>query len=543
MAWSAGDYESALLRLDEADACEPAGEPRDEILILRARALYQMLRYGDMIDVLSPATTTLATFEANVTVRMLLGMALARSGNVSEGLRTLVDATRDAAGAGVSRAIQAELAHARGLTYWMCGDHEQALRFALAAEQADADVTSVRATQLRGFVAVSQRKFPEALRIFRTALDRYGRCRERYDALVEQTAFQVSSLELTLRSASEPGSHRSIGARGIPSPGPVPSSSTSPSYAQRMALDGWLHALDGDSVNALKLMRQAEHAAPTVAWRIWALAQRANVTLGFGEPRSAYDVAAQAQAFVRDVDWEATQGEERLALLTLAEVLASLAPADAPALLNRYDTLPPISRNYVLADDPRLQALELHVRGVVTRAAGDEVKARTLLADAACAWRAIGNLWRTALALIELDATVTVTGMPGSPRQRYAPIGFPLDTGAAIVREHFPRSFLARRIQGWLTAYDDAVAGTLAPHKRRVLGLVLAGLDNKQIAARLDLRYNSIRSYLADIHAEFGTHSDRELFAECLRQGITGPPTVNRAPGMRKPSGTAHLQT
>ncbi len=288
-------------------------------------------------------------------------------------------------------------------------------------------------------------------------------------------------------------------------------------------------------------MRKAEYAAPTLAWRIWALAQRANVTLGFSEPRSAYDLASQAQALVPNVDWKIGQGEERLALLSLTEVLASLAPDDAPPLLTRYDALPPINRNYVLADDPRLQALELHIRGIVTRAAGDGVRARTLLANAACAWHAIGNLWRAALALIELDATTSGTDQPSSVRQRQVSSGFPLDTAAAIVREHFPRSFLARRIGGWLTAYDDAVAGALAPHKRKVLGLVLAGLDNKQIAVRLGLRYNSVRSYLADIHTAFGTHSDRELFAECLRRGITGPPTAPRPLGMR--DGSLHLQT
>ncbi len=416
----------------------------------------------------------------------------------------------------------------RARAHWLCGDYDQALRFALAAEAADADVIGVRAAQLRGFVAVSQQRFPEALDLFRSVFDRYKRCRKRDESLVEQTVLQVASLELTLRSAHEPGSHGALAARRIHPWEPVQLGWSSAACAQRMALDGWLYGLDGDASEALGLMRQADDLAPTPAWRVWALAQRASLALAFGETSSARDFATQAQAIVRDVDWEAIAGEERVGLLLLSEVLAALAPAAAPALVGRYDALPPRSPNGGLEDGPRLRALELHVHGLVARANGEGLEARALLADAASAWRAIGNRWRTALALVELDATETAAG-PALVEQRTPPSGFHLEAAALIVREHFPRSFLARRVGGWLAVYDDPVAAALAPHKRQVLRLVLAGLDNKQIATRLGLRYNSVRSYVAELHAAFGTHSDRELFAACVRRGITGPP----APGLR----------
>ncbi len=417
----------------------------------------------------------------------------------------------------------------RARAHWLRGDYDEALRFALAAERADADVIGVRAVQLRGFVAVSQQRFPEALDLFRSVFDRYKRCRKRDEALVEQTVLQVASLELTLRSAHEPGSHGALEARVIHPWEPVLLGWSSAACAQRMALDGWLYGLDGDAREALGLMRQADDLAPTPAWRVWALAQRANLALAFGESVSARDFATQAQAFVRDVDWEAIAGEERVGLLLLSEVLAALAPAAAPALVGRYDALPPRSPNGVLEDGPRLRALELHVHGLVARANGEGLRARALLADAASAWRAVGNLWRTALALVELDATEFAAGGPVLVEQRAPLNGFHLEAAALIVREHFPRSFLARRVGGWLAVYDDPVAAALAPHKRQVLRLVLAGLDNKQIAARLGLRYNSVRSYVAELHAAFGTHSDRELFAACVRRGITG----SAAPGLR----------
>lgn len=520
-----------MLRLDEADDDgDSLGDLRDESLLLRARALYRMLRYDDVIAVLAPVVTTFASSDATATARMLLGTALARAGEADEGLRELTEAAEDAEGAGVHRAIQAELAHARALAYWLRGEYHQALRFAAAAERANADVISVRAAQLRGFVAVSQRKFPEALRLFRSALDRYRLCHERDGLLADQTVLQVASLELTLRSAGEPGTHRTFEARRIRPWEPDLSGSCSTACLQRMALDGWLYALDGDSASAFALMRQADDLAPTAAWHAWALAQRAGLALAFNEASSARDLAAQAQAAVRNVDWETTEGEERVGLLLLAEVLAWLNPAAAPALVARYDGLPPLNRNHVLADDPRERALELHVRGLVARTTGNVAQAQTLLKEAVREWRGVGNLWRTALALIELDATVSANNGSPAAKWRTAPGEFYLEAATLIVREHFPRSFLVRKVRNWLGAYHDPVAAALAPHKRQVLRLVLAGLDNKQIATRLSLRYNSVRSYVADLHAAFGTHSDRELFAECVRRGIASP---SEAPGAR----------
>ena len=531
-AWAIGDYETTLLSLDEADDHESFGELRDEAILLRARALYRLLRYADLISVLAPVTTTFGSADATATARMLLGTALARSGRLDDALAELESAADAAEAVGVHRAIRAELAHARGLAYWLGGDCDSALRFALAAERARADVISVRAAQLRGFVAVSQQKYPEALSLFRSALDRYRTCRERDDALVEQTLFQVSSLELTLRSAREPGTHRVQEARRVRPWEPSAPCASSAMRVQSAVFDGWLYAHDGDSVNALRLMREADESAPTVAWTVWVLAQRAGVALGFGERANAHDFAAQALAFARAVEWDATQGEERVGLLLLAEVLATLAPATSTALIARYDALPPLSRNQVLAVDPRLRALELHVRGVVAKGTNEGMKARVLLKDAAREWRTIGNLWRTALALIELDATVS-SGAASVLAERTQPIGFYIEAAALIVREHFPRSFLGRRIGGWLTAYGDPIAAALAPHKRQVLRFVLAGFDNKQIAAQLGLRYNSVRSYLAEIHSAFGTHSDRELFAECMRRGIADPSALTTAPDSR----------
>ncbi len=49
--------------------------------------------------------------------------------------------------------------------------------------------------------------------------------------------------------------------------------------------------------------------------------------------------------------------------------------------------------------------------------------------------------------------------------------------------------------------------------------LVLGGLDNKQIAAKLERTYHTISDVRRRPARAFETHGDRELFAECLRRG------------------------
>jgi hypothetical protein len=111
--------------------------------------------------------------------------------------------------------IRAEIAYYRALAHWVRREYPEADRLAAAVEAAHADVLSVRATQLRAFVASAMAQFSQALALFRRAHFAYASCRGRDIDLATQILLQIASLEMTLRSAAVPGTHAKPGGRTI----------------------------------------------------------------------------------------------------------------------------------------------------------------------------------------------------------------------------------------------------------------------------------------------------------------------------------------
>ncbi len=251
------------------------------------------------------------------------------------------------------------------------------------------------------------------------------------------------------------------------------------------------------------------------------MASGANVFQAFGETGNATYLAGEAMKAAEIVDWDATTDEERVGLLLLAEVYATVKPAAAAAALARYDSvISKMDPTRLLRDpsaDPRLVAWDAYVRGLVARVNGDYERAGDLLRKSAEGFTSCGYLWRAALALIELDAT------PVDTRGE-----MPLERAAVIVRDNFPASFLARRLGSWAWAYVDPVASTLTPAQRDVLRRLLEGKSPIAIAAETSRTLSTVRTHVEHINRAFGTHSYLELFAACSRRGI-GLPEVPSA--------------
>jgi len=57
-----------------------------------------------------------------------------------------------------------------------------------------------------------------------------------------------------------------------------------------------------------------------------------------------------------------------------------------------------------------------------------------------------------------------------------------------------------------------------------LLALVLEGLANKEIAARLDIRPKTVESHRASIMTKMGAGSLAQLVTHAIRNGITGKP-------------------
>ncbi len=514
-AFLRGDFEKCVSELHGRTFADP-GIASAAALVL-ARGLLRLQRSSEAVTLLAPLLETFTAVEDDCTARMLHGYAIALSDDANRGLELLADADAAASSKRAGRDIKAEIAYYRAVAHWLKHEYREASRFADVAERAKADVVSVRAMELRGFIALANARFREALDLFQRARRAYAQCRGRDIGLATQILFQIGFLEMNLRSADIPGSHAAPSGRTIPGSFFGPAMATSMKMLLLTA-DAWLFAHDGNKSTAFRKVHDAIRIAPTPAWRVRALAACAAVFNAFGEPGSACLLIEDAAEIVASIDWNTTIDEERVGLLQLAEVAASVKPAVAAGFLSRYDGVTSkMDPTRLLRDrdaDPRLAAWDAFVRGLVARAAGEQERAGEWFRSAARQFEACGFLWRAALALIELDATPTDSRGEA-----------PLERAAVIVRDNFPKSFLAGRLGSWARAYVDPVAGKLTTAQRDILRRMLEGKSVGAIAVETNRAHGTVRKHIEHIHEAFGTHSYSELFAECLRRGIgsSGP--------------------
>jgi len=72
-------------------------------------------------------------------------------------------------------------------------------------------------------------------------------------------------------------------------------------------------------------------------------------------------------------------------------------------------------------------------------------------------------------------------------------------------------SLLLRRGDG---SYDgDRLLGLLTPRERQVLACLAEGVGRNQVAERLNLKANTVRTHLQNITAKLGFHSTLEAVA------------------------------
>jgi tetratricopeptide (TPR) repeat protein/DNA-binding CsgD family transcriptional regulator len=507
--WFRADFEACLAVLDGLSVDGPA---RSEVVLLRARTLYRQRKFAEVVAYIEPFLTTFTHVDEACTARMLHASALTRSGGEDRGLALLEEVAASADGLHAHKAVRAEIAHSRALAHWIKREPQLAERFALKAEAAGADVISVRATYLRGFVAVVQQRYADALTHFRSTLAAYRVCRERDTELADGAVLEIANLEQMLRSARIQGTHNVPWGRFVQLPADDVQPPKSAVRMQAAACDAWLFAHDGDRGNAFRMMRLAEHLAPNDFWKVWALAGRASLSHAFGNTDDAREHAAEAAEIAERLDWDAPQSEERIALLLLAQAFSPFNGAVSASTLSRYDAIQsPLSANEVLSDDPRRIALESHVRGLACRAGGRSNEARKHFETAYRTFTGCGNLWRAVLSLIELDSTP----VPAGPRRDYY-----LETAALLIRENFPRSFLVRRLGRWMRAYDDPIVSKLTPAPREILRRLLDGWVPKHIAGSKGLAEGTVRNHVADLESAFGVHSIQELLVACYQRGL-----------------------
>ena len=506
-AWQRGEFDACLAILDQTPMPK-AGTLRIEYALLQGRAFLRADRPAEAIPVLESIADRLGDPDAACSAKMLLGSAVARSGDVPKGMALLEEAAAFAA-LGAHRTIVAEIDCYLALTHRLRGNLREAEQLARRAEQANADIISVRAIQLRAFLLLDQQRYAEAHALFHRARKAYDACREMDAGLAYNIDLGIAVLEADLRSAQSPGDHQAryqaFLADDTPSTiAPIP-------RLQRLVVDAWAFALDGDATRAAECAWAMERFAHTDAWKVYALATRAAIHRAIGEPLAARQFADQAADLGKDLDWGATRHEERYGLLTLADEMVRHDVERGIRIYGRYRAITePIDALLIAKADPRFIAREEYVAGIIARAQGRYGEAMDYLTRSVRRSRDIGRHWGVALAYVEIYNTPA----PGAEGRRQNA----LEAAAMIVEQHFPNGFLARMVGPML----DPTYRTLTDHKRQILHFVLEAMTNEEIAERMDgPKARTIDKHRTDLLHAFGVTSTAKLISVCRERGIT----------------------
>lgn len=195
---------------------------------------------------------------------------------------------------------------------------------------------------------------------------------------------------------------------------------------------GWIDALQGDEISAMRRWRDAEENAPTPFWRVFCLVDRAFLAGAMGRKEASRDLLASANREAAQLSWSSTQNEERLILLTIAQLLAPHDPARAQRYLATFRSLTTQAHaQMAFVHDLRARALQLYPQGTALLHLGERDDAVAMLKEAYDIFARFEYGWRAALAAIGLFEATNERAWLQRAREHIAP---------------WPNSWIARNV-------------------------------------------------------------------------------------------------
>jgi tetratricopeptide (TPR) repeat protein len=296
--------------------------------------------------------------------------------------------------------LQAELEYYEAVFAWSSRDLDAASQHARAALDEASLSVHARALELLGAIAASSGNYLGQADYLERALTHIESFSER-DVWVE--AHILYNLSILVRELHLDSIVDRLGKRVESLPW---TDETAVPRFEALRHVAWCYALSGNHVKAFRLLRESAEIAPTIPWRILAFLDRSMLAREMGEVLFAEDEMQGAETIAEGFDWNASSGDERLALLQLAELTAERAPERARRYIERYRAIKRrMSALHAFRADRRLRALECYAEAAVARAHDQYDRAILLLNEAFHIWSSIGYAWRgvvSSLLLYEL---------------------------------------------------------------------------------------------------------------------------------------------
>jgi len=270
-----------------------------------------------------------------------------------------------------------------------------------------------------------------------------------------------------------------------------------------LGLDAFMR---GDVAQAQWYFRDATMTAPTAAFAAIAHLDRAYVARIMHNEPWALDELYEAVRIANGVAWGQTYGEERLALVILAVLLAPANAPEAQRFAAMYSMLgvESVSPLLALTHDRRAYASEKYALGRIEQTLGNTEAAQRALEEAYGIFAPIDYHYRAMLVATTLAEL----------------------TGDAVWSErvkehlaHYPGNpLLATTIDA--APQSDAVLDTITPWQRQVARAHWSGADAQELSQRFSRSVYTIQRQLTEIYLAFGVRSQSELRNEAIRRGL-----------------------
>ena len=505
-------YRSAYLTdaasiLDEALA--KGGMLSDESVILRSR-LYLREKPSEAIAFLTKALPQLGDDASCGHALTLLGAAYARVGDYrSSQLKFDLASRKLTGGAARVREARTTLAYHRATALWMqrkLDEAEKEISIALGDRASD---SYVEALAIKGAIYAAREKYESQAGVLLEAV----RTITTGQAInVYHWAHVTAQLAYLCRELPNP-SIRNMAFEQVDRVSWTPDLADIQFTALKAV--GWRRALEGDYFNAFRYLKRASACAPTTPWQVMAGCDRAYLAGSLGERRWAEQELGDAADLAERVEWRAISGEERIALLLLAELYAPHDGALAMSYVARYQETgdrfaPLLSFNA----DRRIQAMVAYSLGCVRQHLGEFSEAEESYKEAFEIYDAVGYDWRagrTAIGLSQVSDAVTWQAI-ARQKLRHYPMSWLMSQLAAPVVRGEPL----------LSAAPDVATqkrrGTedLTPAQHEVYELLLKGISTREVAQELGRSEFTVRNHIKEIFKKLKVNSRAALISSSI---------------------------
>lgn len=482
-----GEFEKAFKAADYERCRELVASPSDpEALLASARLALRERRYVEAIGTLSGLLPSAP--ELRVPRDLLLGAALACTRDYTGGGRLIERALAEIS---APNPWYYEALHYRALIAWMRQEHDQAAKDATTELSSPDPNHRARARILLSWIAVRRGEVLRQVDELQKALDELEvvEAPDQYHHANALFNLAVLCRELPLREVAD---RVRTAYEALPW-----SSGLQLEQFHVTRLLAAIDELDGNELAAFAGFRRATRLAPSQHWSVLCLLDRALLAKNTGEVAFASEQLQEAHEVAQRVSWNEAIGEERSALLVLAELFAFNDPAIAEQYLARFRTLTSVIPILAYGSDPRVKGFESYSSGVAWLRIGDEDEGKAALTEAWSIFEDFNYAWRAALCALELyDATRDRRWVARAARRI----------------DPWPHSWIARKI-GSTTNRSEIRLDAIPPARRQVLELVRAGRRNSEIASALGRSPNTVRNQLSQLFQTFNVKSRAELVA------------------------------